>query len=92
MDHLTINQLPSENLRSKRVFVPIDVDEHYSPTTSDIDEIKLRASLMGSHGLSGMLRLIMGSVSKKILDRAKCAVMIVRIPDKTMVKAGLVEK
>ena len=43
---------------------------------------------MGSDGLTGMLRLITGSVSKKVLDRAKCAVMIVRLPDKTMVKAG----
>lgn len=44
---------------------------------------------MGSHGLTGALRLLMGSVSRKVLDQAKCPVLIVRIPDDEMVKAGL---
>jgi nucleotide-binding universal stress UspA family protein len=46
---------------------------------------------MGSHGLTGVLRLVMGSVSRKVLDQAKCPVLIVRVPDVEMVKAGLLE-
>ncbi len=37
-------------------------------------------------------RLVMGSVSKKVLDKARCPVLLVRIPDEEMVKAGLLER
>jgi hypothetical protein len=33
----------------------------------------------------------MGSVSRKVLDQARCPVLIVRIPDEEMVKAGMME-
>ena len=46
---------------------------------------------MGSHGRTGVLRLLMGSVSRKVLDQARCPVLIVRIPDEEMAKAGLIE-
>jgi hypothetical protein len=33
----------------------------------------------------------MGSVSRKALDRAKCSVLIVRIPDRRMADVGMLE-
>lgn len=55
------------------------------------DEVGADLIAMGSHGLSGVLRLLMGSVSQKVLNQAKCPVLIVRIPDEEMVKAGLLQ-
>ena len=55
------------------------------------DRLKADLIAMGSHGLTGVLRLVLGSVSSKVLDRAKCAVLIVRIPDQEMVQAGLLQ-
>jgi phosphoglycerate kinase len=55
------------------------------------EEIGADLIAMGSHGRTGLLRFLMGSVSRKVSDYAKCPVLIVRIPDKEMVKAGLTE-
>jgi hypothetical protein len=33
----------------------------------------------------------MGSVSRKVLDQAKCPVLIVRIPDRRMAGVGMLE-
>jgi phosphoglycerate kinase len=44
---------------------------------------------MGSHGRTGVLRLLMGSVSRKVLDHARSPVLIVRIPVQRMVDAGM---
>ena len=56
------------------------------------DHIKADLIAMGSHGMTGILRLIMGSVSKRVLEQAKCPVLIVRLPDKEMVKSGLLPR
>ena len=53
------------------------------------DRMKADLIAMGSHGMTGILRIIMGSVSKRVLEQSKCPVLIVRLPDKEMVKAGL---
>ena len=55
------------------------------------DEMGADLIAMGSHGRTGVLRLLMGSVSRKVLDQARCPVLIVRIPDEEMAKAGLIE-
>jgi len=55
------------------------------------DEIGADLIVMGSHGRTGVLRVLMGGVSSKVLDRAKCPVLIVRIPDKRMVEVGTLE-
>jgi universal stress protein A len=52
------------------------------------DEIGADLIVMGSHGRTGVLRVLMGSVSRKVLDRAKCPVLIVRIPDRRMAEGG----
>lgn len=46
---------------------------------------------MGSHGRTGVLRSPMGSVSRKVLDQTRRPVLIVRIPDRRMVEAGMPE-
>jgi phosphoglycerate kinase len=55
------------------------------------DEIGADLIVMGSHGRTGVLRILMGSVSRKVLDRAKCPVLIVRIPDHRMAEIGMLE-
>jgi nucleotide-binding universal stress UspA family protein len=55
------------------------------------DEIGADLIVMGSHGRTGVLRVLMGGVSRKVLDRAKCPVLIVRIPDRRMVEVGTLE-
>jgi nucleotide-binding universal stress UspA family protein len=55
------------------------------------EEVRADLIAMGSHGKTGALRFLMGSVSRKVLDHAKCPVLIVRLPDTEMVKAGLIE-
>jgi phosphoglycerate kinase len=53
------------------------------------DQIGADLIAMGSHGRTGVLRLVMGSVSRKVCDHAKCPVLIARVPEAEMVKAGL---
>jgi phosphoglycerate kinase len=52
------------------------------------DEIGAGLIAMGSHGQTGVLRLLMGSVSRKVADHARCPVLIARIPDEQMARAG----
>ncbi|HWP42902.1 MAG TPA: phosphoglycerate kinase [Blastocatellia bacterium] len=53
------------------------------------DEIGADLIAMGSHGRTGVLRLLIGSVSRKVSDHAKCPVLIARVPDAEMAKAGM---
>jgi nucleotide-binding universal stress UspA family protein len=46
---------------------------------------------MGSHGRTGIMRFLMGSVSRKVLDHAGCPVLITRIPSEEMVRAGMAQ-
>jgi nucleotide-binding universal stress UspA family protein len=36
--------------------------------------------VMGTHGRSGLERLLMGSVAEKVLRRALCSVLVVKMP------------
>jgi nucleotide-binding universal stress UspA family protein len=42
------------------------------------DEMRVDLIVMGSHGHSGVLRVFLGSVSRNVLDQARCPVLIVR--------------
>ena len=55
------------------------------------DEAGVDLIAMGSHGLSGVLSLLMGSVSRKVLDHAKCPVLIVRLPDAEYDREGFLD-
>jgi phosphoglycerate kinase len=44
------------------------------------DELGVQLLAMGSHGRTGILGIFLGSVSRKVLDRAHCPVLIVHPP------------
>jgi nucleotide-binding universal stress UspA family protein len=48
--------------------------------------------VMGTHGLTGLERLLMGSVAEKVLRRAPCPVLTVRMPPKIKVREDDVER
>jgi phosphoglycerate kinase len=52
------------------------------------DERGMDLIAMGSRGLRGVLGVLMGSVSRKVLSHARCPVLIVPIPDARLVKEG----
>jgi len=55
------------------------------------EEIGADLIALGSHGRTGVLRFLMGSVSRRVVDHVKCPVLVVRIPDPELVKAGMLE-
>ncbi|HET9532450.1 MAG TPA: universal stress protein [Blastocatellia bacterium] len=55
------------------------------------DESGVDLIAMGAHGKGGVLSLIMGSVSRKMVNEARRSVLIVRIPDPALVRAGMIE-
>lgn len=44
------------------------------------DEVKADWIVIGTHGRTGLMRLLMGSVAEQILRRAKCPVLTLRTP------------
>jgi phosphoglycerate kinase len=46
---------------------------------------------VGCRGVAGPLRPLLGDISRKIVDRAKCPVLLIRVPDDEAVRAGLEE-
>jgi nucleotide-binding universal stress UspA family protein len=42
------------------------------------DELGVELIVMGAHGRSGLVNFLVGSVSRKVLDQAKCPVLIAR--------------
>jgi phosphoglycerate kinase len=51
------------------------------------DQTGVELIAMGSHGKTGVLHFFIGSVSRKVLDHAKCPVLIARIPDQGVIEA-----
>ncbi|HVC97709.1 MAG TPA: universal stress protein [Pirellulales bacterium] len=45
------------------------------------DEEHVQAIVVGTHGRTGLSRLLMGSVAEAVVRRAKCPVIICRLPD-----------
>jgi len=51
------------------------------PVKAIVDEAKAENSdliVIGSHGLGGMAKLLLGSVSSKVVEEAPCSVLVVR--------------
>jgi len=51
------------------------------PVKSIIDEAKAEGSdliVIGSHGIGGMAKLLLGSVSSRVVEEAPCSVLVVR--------------
>ena len=53
------------------------------------DEIQADLIAMGMHGRTGALRFMLGSVSQKVLDNAKCPILIARITDRQLEEVGM---
>jgi phosphoglycerate kinase len=51
------------------------------------DEMGVDLIAMGAHGRTGVLGFFLGSVSRKVLDQARCPVLIVRVPGQGMAEA-----
>jgi nucleotide-binding universal stress UspA family protein len=85
-------------LEAERVFAPVNAELARQGLTSHrqfivegdpagqilkiADELGADLIGMGSHGRTGVLRFLMGSVSREVLEHAKSPVLIVRIPDR----------
>jgi nucleotide-binding universal stress UspA family protein len=44
--------------------------------------------VMGTHGRTGLERLLMGSVAEKVMREAQCSVLVVKLPKGVPVRAG----
>jgi nucleotide-binding universal stress UspA family protein len=76
----------AEDLRKRGVEVEAVVAEGYA-ATAIVDEVeKQNADLIviGTHGLSGLKHLLLGSIAERVVQKAPCAVLTV----KTGIKAG----
>jgi len=72
-----------DHLRESGIDVEARVREGY-PATVIIDEAKsLPADLIviGTHGLSGLKHLLLGSIAERVVQKAPCPVLTVKIPD-----------
>jgi nucleotide-binding universal stress UspA family protein len=57
----------------------IKEDEPYRAIVNLADEIKSDVIIVGCHGRTGMRRLLMGSVTERVIGHANCAVLVVKI-------------
>lgn len=54
-------------------------DEPYRAIVDLAGELKSDVIVLGSHGRTGMQRLLMGSVTERVIGHANCAVLVVKI-------------
>src|SRR5262245_12944554 len=70
-------EVPDANVRVERRFeegVPVTVILHVA------EEIHADLIVMGTHGRTGLARLLMGSVAEQVVRKASCPVLIVTTP------------
>ena len=53
---------------------PADAIAHF------VDEHDIDLIVMGTHGRTGVMRLLMGSVAEEVVRKAKCGVLTVKQP------------
>ena len=71
--------LARQGLVSRHQMV-VEGDDPADEILKRADEIGAELIAMGSHGRTGFLEFFLGSVSRKVLDRARCPVLVVRSP------------
>jgi len=76
-DQLTRLQVPHADVRAERRLEDGDADETILRVAQ---EIQADLIVMGTHGRTGLGRLLMGSVAEKVLRKATCPVLTVRRP------------
>jgi universal stress protein A len=76
-----------ERIRHMRPTIATVVYQHLNATGSSVDEILKVAEqenvdviVIGSHGRSGLAKLLTGSVAEGVMREAKCPVLIVKQP------------
>lgn len=57
-------------------------DEPYKDIVSEAKERKVNTIIMGSHGRTGLTRLMMGSVVSRVIGHAPCKVLVVPFKEK----------
>lgn len=57
----------------------IKEDEPYRAIVDLAEELKSDVIILGSHGRTGMQRLLMGSVTERVIGHTNCAVLVVKI-------------
>jgi nucleotide-binding universal stress UspA family protein len=70
-----------ETAKNSEVSISIHIDETKSITKKIIDfsnSKKINLVIIGSHGQTGFNRIILGSVSNKVSQLAKCPVLIIK--------------
>jgi nucleotide-binding universal stress UspA family protein len=70
-----------ENAKKSNIQISIHIEETKSITKKIIDFVeskKINLVIIGSHGQTGFNRIILGSVSNKVSQLAKCPVLIIK--------------
>ena len=57
-------------------------DEPYKDIVSEAKKRKVNTIIMGSHGRTGLTRLMMGSVVSRVIGHAPCKVLVVPVTGK----------
>jgi len=69
--------VPDENIRAER---QLEEGDPASLICSVADDIKADLIVMGTHGRTGLNRLLMGSVAEQVVRRAECPVLTLTKP------------
>jgi nucleotide-binding universal stress UspA family protein len=72
----------AEEIRGRDIAVETVVTEGYA-ATAIVDEVeKQQADLVviGTHGLSGLKHLLLGSIAERVVQKARCPVLTVKTP------------
>ena len=77
MDRLNQMDIPNPGIRAERRYAEGDPVRMILRVA---EEIHANLIVMGTHGRSGLERLLMGSVAEKALRKAPCPVVTVRTP------------
>jgi nucleotide-binding universal stress UspA family protein len=75
----------SEEISRKGVEVEAVVREGYPATVIEEEAMRQKADLIviGTRGLSGIKHLLLGSIAERVVQKAPCPVLTVKIPEAT---------
>jgi len=76
-DQLNGLPIPDANVRAERLFSEGDPAEEILSVARDVSANLIA---MGTHGRTGLNRLLMGSVAEQVVRRASCPVLTVKSP------------
>jgi nucleotide-binding universal stress UspA family protein len=73
----------SEEISRKGIEVETVVREGYPATVIEEEAVRQNVDLIviGTRGLSGIKHLLLGSIAKRVVQRAPCPVLTVKLPE-----------